>query len=70
MCIIFRDKSIKGFFKFPFFSSFSLHLHKMEEKTPRDAQGHMLEKQGQAHLPLEPELNLGSDLEMVFLKLI
>ena len=34
------------------------------------AQGHMLEKQGQAHLLLEPELNLGSDLEMVFLKLI
>ena len=36
---------------------------------PAQAQGHMLEKQGQAHLPLEPELNLGSELEMVFLKL-
>ena len=29
MCIMFRDKLIIGFFKFPFRGGFSLHLHKM-----------------------------------------
>ena len=29
MCIMFQDKWIVLFFKFPFCSDFSLHLHKM-----------------------------------------
>ena len=35
MCIMFRDESIIGFFKFPFCGGFSLHLHKMVEETSR-----------------------------------
>ena len=33
MCIMFRDKSIIGIFKFPFSGGLSLHLHKMVEET-------------------------------------
>ena len=29
MCIVLRDKSMSGIFKFPFCGGFSLHLHKM-----------------------------------------
>ena len=39
MCIVFRDKSMSGIFKFPFCGGFSLHLHKMvhmkKKKTSR-----------------------------------
>ena len=36
MCIMFRDKWIIRFFKFPFCSDFSLHLHKMVEEISRN----------------------------------
>ena len=39
MCIVFRDKSMYGFFKFPFCGGSSLHLHKMvhmKKKTSRE----------------------------------
>ena len=32
MCVMFRDKWIIRFFKFPFCGDFSLHLHKMIKK--------------------------------------
>ena len=32
MCIMFRDESIIGFFKFPFPGGFSLHLHKRKKQ--------------------------------------
>ena len=35
-CIMFRDESIRGFFKFPFCGGLSLHLHKMVEETSRE----------------------------------
>ena len=36
MCIMFRDKWIIRFFKFPFCGDFSLHLHKMVEEISRN----------------------------------
>ena len=36
MCIMFRDKWIIRFFKFPFCCDFSLHLHKMVEEISRN----------------------------------
>ena len=36
MCIMFRDKWIILFFKFPFCGDFSLHLHKMVQETSRN----------------------------------
>ena len=36
MCVMFRDKSIIRFFKFPFCGDFSLHLHKMVKKISRN----------------------------------
>ena len=36
MCIMFRDKWIIPFFKFPFCGGFSLHLHKMVEEISRN----------------------------------
>ena len=33
---MFRDKSVIAFFKFPFCGGFSLHAHKMVEKTSRN----------------------------------
>ena len=36
MCIMFRDKWITRFFKFPFCGDFRLHLHKMVEEMSRN----------------------------------
>ena len=36
MCIMFWDKRIVLFFKFPFCGDFSLHLHKMVQETLRN----------------------------------
>ena len=35
MCVMFRDKWIIRFFKFPFCGDFSLHLHKMVKELTR-----------------------------------
>ena len=36
MCVMFRDKWIIRFFKFPFCGDFSLHLHKMVKEISRN----------------------------------
>ena len=36
MCVVFRDKWIIRFFKFPFCGDFSLHLHKMVKEISRN----------------------------------
>ena len=36
MCIMFRDKWIIRFFKFPFCGDFSLHLHKIVKEISRN----------------------------------
>ena len=35
-CVMFRDKWIIRFFKFPFCGDFSLHLHKMVKEISRN----------------------------------